>query len=350
MSELPQLWRVDLAAEALFSHSYKRGAEIRLYALRWMARIGRDKGEKFTLEQYIDGLIDEFFCLFGARPHAASLGASAAHPLFALWTEMVNTAERAELLWWFLLGRAWQRHDTVVPGTAQTKFEEIDEFRWHTLFLSAGALGPGASGWAQVSSLLRPFSPPFVLSSGLAQPYSLSSIAAYLVTPATSPLMLLSVYRRTLLLRLLALAGYWHVECGLDGEVTLNLARFFAQTSSVHLPDARLPLQLLYGLPDSALSPAARDNAHELYLRFLALQVAKAPTGKVPRMWREIMLRKTLPPSPVTLVPDSNWPAPEGAFTLATASAFLAQLVVIAPTLHEADLKYCLPLLLACNI
>lgn len=293
------------------------------------------EGEAFSLSAFIERLVDDFFCLFGARPHAASLGTSVSHPLFALWTDTVRTAERRGLLWWAVLSAAWQRHDRLVPGSTHTRREEVDEFRWHTLLLSAGALGPASSAWSLVGSLLGPFSAAYTLSPGLAPTYPLSSIFAHYPLPD-----LLATYRRTLLLRLLALARFWQLECGMDGEVSLALARFFSLPEALHVPGYRPPVSLLCRLPDSAEEP--RDAPHDLYLRFLAAQAARAPPRTASRLWREVHVRHWTSATRRSLVADAAGAqaAERGGVTLATLSALLSQLVVLAPTLPDAELQY----------
>lgn len=336
IATLPPLWDIDTSATALSDPFYKRAADLRLYALAWTEQLGReDPDESFKLSIFVQRLLDDFLCLFGARPQVGALGRTLAHPLFALWTAMVQSAERSGLQWWTQLSDAWKRH-SIVPGSGSTRREDLAELQWQSLCLSAGALGPSSSAWSRIGPLLAPFSPTFVLSPALLPAPSLASITAYLAAPD-----LLGLYRRTLLLRLLALARHWHLDAGLDGEVPLLLARFFAQPGAVHAPEQRLPLNLLYGLPDSARGHSARDSAHDLYLRFLALQLRSATLGARTAVWRE-MQRVWTPSGAVRrlLVPDSKWPSPEGALTTSVACAFIAQLVVIAPVLAEADLLY----------
>lgn len=293
------------------------------------------EGEAFSLSAFVERLVDDFFCLFGARPHAASLGTSVSHPLFALWTHTLRTAERRGLLWWAVLSAAWQRHDRLVPGTTLARREELDEFRWHTLMLSAGALGPASSAWSLVGSLLGPFSAAYALSAGLAPTYPLSSIFAHYPLPD-----LLATYRRTLLLRLLALARFWQLECGLDGEVSLALARFFSLPEAVHAAGYRPPVPLLCRLPDLTEEP--RDAPHDLYLCFLAAQAARAPPRTASRLWREVHVRHWTSATRRSLLPDAvgAQAGERGGVTLATLSALLSQLVVIAPTLPDAELQY----------
>jgi hypothetical protein len=199
--------------------------------------------------------------------------------------------------------------------------------------------------------LLNPFTSNFALSPAFASPSQTTfSLSAYV---SSDPLV---TYRRTLLLRLLALARYWHAECPIDCEVSLLLARFFALPASVQSSAAsRLPLHIRSGLPDPD-DPVSLLHAHELYLSFVRLQVDKAQqaiAGRVnndgaavrpsQRLWQEVQKKKIWTPNGrYTLVAHTATlsPTTPTAMPLCIASAFLAQLVVLSPTLPDSDLLF----------